>query len=497
MQIFRRVRPKRTSKAHEATIAKRREDARLALQSHRKLVREMHTKEMQERSADDDVERRVLAQKLEAAKTETRPPRAQHKRTPLANPSELMLKYRVSHKSVPDVQTLLEASRSTIFYGDRTGVSKWNIDSASEWSRRSRWVKLVDEFNDASVVEGAFGLKRIGSRDDPNVLYTKVKSGEYNTVFFPMRHCDARLPPVRRRDGSLVPHTDVVIRMTRSDDGSKSFRFKSLRNAIREIWHTMHAVAHDAAPSCYAAVVFPRLKKRTGGKDKLVFGTVFVLQRAACSLLDLLDAPLPMLSVDVQIVNTLKLLTLLSKTGVVNFDVKPDNLVFFESGRCYAIDFDATMYSLHPPKAAGCDDEHWRANLLVHVLLLMSHLRCFRRREVCEKWVAALRGTLIELVAATREVLWVSEARAHSSATFRPTSANDDVSNRVKFEDMAVLYFSNCRNDCVPTPFVPLVEKSSPALVHQLMRYTLLGSTDAVDKDIESCFTHVTDRGKM
>ena len=83
-------------------------------------------------------------------------------------------------------------------------------------------------------------------------------SGEYNAVYKP----NLSVHDIACR--STTCPKDVVIRMTRPDGGKTCkdedfYRYKRLRNLIRELQFTLHAAVNGYGPPVYAAVIFPAL----------------------------------------------------------------------------------------------------------------------------------------------------------------------------------------------------------------------------------------------
>tara|TARA_Y100000591_G_scaffold325299_1_gene346056 strand:+ start:1585 stop:3294 length:1710 start_codon:yes stop_codon:yes gene_type:complete len=419
-------------------------------------------------------------------------------------------KYNMRSHGVPDAQELSASAMTNVLFCDKHGIGIWG-DRANSWRSPLGWTDCINRLNAIAML----------TTTNSNV---QIMSGEYNNVFFFNDNDLDWLPPLMDRDGNRVNATDVVFRLTRPDvvrQGRKDkfFRYKTLVNTTTEMCYTAHATVHGVAPSCYAIVLFESghtLSHNCSTNSTKLYGTLYVMKRATMSMSELLErqcarlnssVPLAPVSMSPHTENTpllqntlqmigyrlarkiARLVVCYSKLGVLNFDVKPGNILLSSDvvSVAQAIDFDAAMYVIRPGGADAVSSE-WCANTLVNLLLLSAHIRCFRSPSVCDGWVVAIRPLLLQLIMPARSTLWPFLAKVDLDAQFSEILASDDKACMRKLEMMSTLYFVKSQNT-IGTRFVPCAEPNAPGLVHQLVRYVLHGSAHKHDdREIETKF---------
>lgn len=365
------------------------------------------------------------------------------------------------------------------------------VHYAGDCSDSAQWLALIEALN-AVRTEGA------------GMSWRCFAGGEYNRVFFPDR-CwseeahrefpdrDTPLLPtiLDPSTGAVVAPNDVVVRVTRPDrsvcsDGEGVFhRFKDERDVQREVRVVLHGDENGFAPRCYYAIGFRAdvvrgcdvvAADRTNQKKPL-YGLILVLHRGDQTVSSWMMKANPALPYTTSLVNS-AIWTVIAqaRTGVLNFDIKPDNLVWM-NGRAKSIDFDPAMYFVEAPST-------WRSNLVVNLLLLGCHVRNFHPSGIADAWARQVRGLLLALYDAIDCDDWVYTATLKPRA-FRGgcCSKMGGTEARARFEMMAHSYFTRSiycsgRTNCFD-------EERNLGLVEVLSRYVLHGDATRYDADID------------
>jgi hypothetical protein len=295
----------------------------------------------------------------------------------------------------------------------------------------------------------------------------------------------AKFPRKSDRAGNEIEPTDIAIRMTRPDhsrlsSGHVIYRYKTLRALALEAQYTVHAAIHGLAPICYAIHIYPVTVTSSKGQPKKLYGALYFMRRGKVSLAQFLDnsnliGQTPASAGRSASAAILPLLAKQAKAGVVNFDIKPGNLLLTHGSanmpwNAHSIDFDANMYAVRFGEA-GTNSEEWQANLLVNLVLLSSHLRCFYAKPVCDGWIECVRPLILTLLTSAKTTRWPYLARTRRNAVFCEMTACGDASCKARFEMMATLYF--CNHNANTTPFRPICGTASEGLIFQLVRYVL------------------------
>jgi hypothetical protein len=392
------------------------------------------------------------------------------------------------------MDALSTTATTSVFYADTVGVGVWGA-GAKAFCKPSGWSPLIERLNGICLA----------SKD----AYAYVH-GEYNAVFRP-DECDASvravLPQLLDSSGAAVMPSEVVLRVTRPQIGVTAthapfYRYRKLDRAVREMYYTLHGAVNGFAPACIAAVLFPALQLEDGTR---LYGALYVLRRAQFDMNS---------SIDEQARKTekrhganqrqydeamraagrrlalcvLPVVCRQSKLGALSFDAKPGNYVFVNVTP-QAIDFDACMYTL-PFLANGAELPRtwgWHAALLMNLLFITAHVRCFHTTSVADGWVSALRTLIVDLCRHARDARWLLDARPRKRR-YEEIVADDDDAQRRRFEMMVHLYFVAPQR---PTGFRPAMGARTRCLLHQLVLFCI-GATpsDTMGAQLDALFAY-------
>lgn len=408
-------------------------------------------------------------------------------------------RFACSEARLPTIEGLGTMATASVVYADAlVGIGSWG-EGAGTWARPARWIPLIEKLNRTYNALPA-------GREERQALGMKVRNGEYNVVFFPGEATDLEieLPPFVDASGRALRNDEVVIRMTRPDaaeqhNGDPFFRYKKFEAMCREFYYTLHGAVHGFAPPCLAATLFPAIRITTDdGKQHNLYGALYVMRKAEKDLNGVLDEQTARLreqnrgpnGVQQQLYTealrkagrkaVLWLLPVLcrqAKLGALSFDAKPANYVAGSDAKPYAIDFDASMYTV----AANAPQE-WPAALLLLLSLLTAHVRLYSAPALADGWAQALRPLILELCGPARCAAWMFDARL-CGRKFQEIIGDDDEALRKRLEMMTQIYFVKVTGTGGAT-FRPQMGAGAPKLMEQLLRYCLHGTVTAQDHEL-------------
>lgn len=415
---------------------------------------------------------------------------------PLAPKLDELLKddaYGVVPMPMPDEETVTSLATMRVIYADsKHGMGLWG-EKAGRWARPHGWWPVIEALNKAFTYYG---------QTDKNIVM-----GEYNAVFVDCveSYCDW-LPELFDSDGSALSMSDLVFRITRPDvehDGTKGapcrHRYKTLREQAEELYYSIHGAANGYAIPCVAAMIFAGPKVRRNGKTLQLYGSLYVLKKAPVTLNNVLEdhakhiarsKGLPIGSQEVATllvkgarkvaVRVLPVLVKQARLGGLYFDCKPSNTLFVEGATVYLSDFDAAMYSI-----MRTDDSCWESHLLVSLLLMGTHVRCYQPKGIGEGWAIAMRPLMLDLAVSARKARWLFSARI-VERSFVPSRVNTPEEAKVRLEMMTYAYFcdpSRVHHFKVNPRFAK--GDASKSLVNQMLKFVLTGSP--VSRDVSVC----------
>lgn len=392
-------------------------------------------------------------------------------------------------REMPNVIDLGMMAETAVLCADfEGGIGVWG-EGGGDWANPGGWTALIEELN-----------RQFLSKCTPSWCGELV-NGEYNAVFKPDSTVREWLCLPNLGDG--VAYDDVVIRLTRPDGGSTSkdddfYRYKRLRNLTRELYYTMHGAVNGYGPRVYAAVLFPAVVQQSKHGPQQLYGTMYIMHRAGTDLSTVIEDrtdDLFHLRVNPPVHaeqmrkagRTLAAVVFpvvfrQSKLGCLNFDTKPANLVFAEGAAPYSIDFDAAMFSIMPSMFA----DRWEGHLLMNLLLISSHVRCFHHPSIVEGWVECVRPLMLELLVHSRGAEWLHTAKA-ADRGFREIHRDTPGAATERLEMMVSAYFINPTSTRGRTaPFRADTRPCATPLVHQLARYCLHGTVRLADQALDS-----------
>lgn len=352
--------------------------------------------------------------------------------------------------------------------------------------------------------------------------------GEFNEVLLNVRQLQHLFPNLKELDFDRV-----VVRVTRSDsepvkfeqkgdkvdnEGDKeergwatpTVRYRSLNYQLQEMRTTLFASANGFAVPVHAAFVFPGPTI----DGKLLYGALYVMYKADCSLYDFIfDAPRHISDVfgvskhspecKVRVARSvgdmasglLSTIVKQSHAGLATFDLKPGNVLVCDGGdgtalssRYYASDFDSCLASL-----LECDFDPDEL-VLGHMLLMLTHIRTFSKQPVVKGFVTAWRPFLLQLAARVcktaqtnrRAWLWNAKMSRHSVTI---QALNSPTRLRTRFLAVVGSYFA-CHSRarfyrCAPDF---LFDPDAPPAVQQMLAFTLCGDSGHMDPELERLF---------
>ena len=400
--------------------------------------------------------------------------------------------YRISPMPMTDEDTITSLATMRVLYSDaKHGVGLWGEES-DRWARPDGWWPVIESLNRAFTYYG---------HKDKNIVM-----GEYNAVFIDCvtKYCDW-LPSMVDPEGTALPLDDLVFRITRPDaehDGTEGapcrHRYKTLREQADEMYYSLHGAANGYAIPCIAALIFTGPKVRRKGKSLQLYGSLYVLKKAPVTLNNVLDDHVKHISTVKQLpmhsstlsealvkgarkvaLRVLPVLVKQARLGGLYFDCKPSNTLFVEGAHVYLADFDAAMYAIM------CNREScWEAHLLVSLLLMGTHIRCYQNAGLGQGWAIAMRMLMLDLVVSARSASWLFTARI-CECGFVPSRIETPDDARGRLEMMVYAYF------CDPVRTSHLKQNprfgtslSSKPLVSQLLKFVLTGSCVSRDRDV-------------
>ena len=141
------------------------------------------------------------------------------------------------------------------------------------------------------------------------------------------------------------------------------------------------------------------------------------------------------------------------------------------------------MFSIRDDDGDGDGDgPEWEDCMLMNLLLLSAHIRCFRPSMLAEGGALAVRPLLIELCRFARGAKWLFDARV-VQVRFKELSGNSENVSRKRLEMICSNYFVGLKKGAV-SPFRAKTHDQAPPLVHQLARYCLHGTTYRRDEEL-------------
>ena len=292
-----------------------------------------------------------------------------------------------------------------------------------KWSSPSAWASMADEY----------------AGENPKRLVSLAKSGNYNNILkvstgTPVAD-SAAWPPQLTAMGigtdvprsEVLPQADYVIRITRTDAfPSKSsspqvFRSMTAQQVVDEIALSLLAGAQGVGPPVYAAVVW-KWNSTNASDSQPKYGMTMVLRESSGDMnfyVQQLREQFPrttegpsrgmMRMAEETAVNTVGLCFHLAMLGLINFDMKPANLLMREKDAMfYLSDFDGILCRAVDPEDGGV-----KTCFFVNLLMLCFHVQTYVQLQsgtFTASFLAAAAPVLIEL--------WTEAVR--SPSTFGP-----------------------------------------------------------------------------
>lgn len=404
----------------------------------------------------------------------------------------------VDGSKIPTLDDVLNMASYRIFYSSFSDAGAGLVgEGSSPWCRPTglEWTSFLKSFNSI--------LMAPTSRRKLNPWH-----GEYNYVV-PARELAKHVPLVPvllDTNGDVIDPNQYVFRVTRPDRGdddddededddednqkskdSPCSRYREYHEICAEMKFVLEAAACGFGVPCYAAFAFQtntaivRSGKRIG-----LWGAVYALKRGEKNLNSLIfDRTEHALSEHhshsdfqqamkrgVASFCRKKLLPVLvrqSQQRVLNFDIKPGNIMVLKNQSIYVVDFDSSLYS------SNLSFMTFESSLLVNLLLLCVHVRAWTQPDFASAFVDTYRNLILELVIYSRSCSWLSEAKVNSGAKFKAFNANTDEKCKSKLESVVNSYFI-ARHDTAMFKLNPNLINGKP-LLSQLIKFALTGSS--------------------
>lgn len=406
--------------------------------------------------------------------------------------------YTVDAMPFPDEDTIASLATMRVLYADAThGMGMW-AEGSKRYARPDGWWPTIEELNRGYTYYG---------QTDKNIMM-----GEYNAVFInnATTYC-TDLPTLLDPDGVAYDLDDLVLRITRPDVEVETgetvcrHRYKTLQEQADELYYTLHGAANGYAVPCIAAMIFAGPKVRRKGKLLQLYGSLYVLKKAPVTLTNVLEDHVKHVasskgfaSNSVELaphlhrgarkcaLRVLPVLVRQAMLGGLYFDCKPANTLFVDGSNIYLSDFDASMYSI-----MRTDGTSWEAHLLVSLLLLSTHIRCYHPRGIGEGWGQAFKYLLLDLSVAARTSTWLMNARVRR-CTFVPSRVSTVTEATARLEMMVSAYF------CDPTRAQyfknnPRFDTSpfGKPLLNQMLKYVITGSAVSTEASVRAALGEV------
>lgn len=404
----------------------------------------------------------------------------------------------VDGSKIPTLDDVLNMASYRIFYSSFSDAGAGLVgEGSSPWCRPTglEWTSFLKSFNSILMAP---------------TLRRKLNPwhGEYNYVV-PAKELAKHVPLVPvllDTNGDVIDQNQYVFRVTRPDRGdddddededddednqkskdSPCSRYREYHEICAEMKFVLEAAACGFGVPCYAAFAFQtntaiiRSGKRIG-----LWGAVYALKRGEKNLNSLIfDRTEHALSEQhghsdfqqamkrgVASFCRKKLLPVLvrqSQQRVLNFDIKPGNIMVLKNQSIYVVDFDSSLYS------SNLSFMTFESSLLVNLLLLCVHVRAWTQPDFASAFVDTYRNLILELVVYSRSCSWLSEAKVDSGAKFKAFNANTDEKCKSKLESVVNSYFIS-RHDTAMFKLNPNLVNGKP-LLSQLIKFALTGSS--------------------
>jgi hypothetical protein len=250
----------------------------------------------------------------------------------------------------------------------------------------------------AFVRAGGTGLEKLGAGTYNLVMRMRPGGGHFALPTW-LAHiaCSAM--------GRPVTQSDVALRITRNDCGD----FPVLETIAGEVHNAIWASMNGIGPPLFAVAPLPAVREGRAAR----YAAVQVMQAAHCDLAKALErAARREDGVEIAI-KIVELLWAASIRGVLFVDIKPGNILGFQTSRGLSFklaDTDPQFFLVLDP-----EERDWRALLLANLALLAAHVRNMEpASDATDAFRAAVRPVLVELLTRRGEYdsRWLFEARS-------------------------------------------------------------------------------------
>jgi hypothetical protein len=291
------------------------------------------------------------------------------------------------------------------------------------WTKPEAWASMAWDYADGNPKK-LVSLSEVGNYN--NIL--KISAGTPVTdpsLWPPQLAAMGIATDVPRSE--VLPQSDYILRMTRTEpfSGSSSstpvYRFMTMDQLVDEIALSLLAASQGIGPPVYGCVAWK--SKHHEKESTSLYGMVMILRKSEGDMnlyIDKLRAAFPrtpegpskdmIRMAEETAINTIGLCFHIGWTGLINFDMKPSNMLLRESeGMFYLSDFDGILCRQVDPQDGGV-----KTCFFVNLLLMCFHVQAYTSGATFPSaFLATAAPILVEL--------WGEAVR--SPSTFGPGAA--------------------------------------------------------------------------
>ena len=295
--------------------------------------------------------------------------------------------------------------------------SVWSTDYKN-WCNSEAWSSMAWEYESGNPKK-LVSMSHFGNYN--NILKISAGTPVSNPSLWPPQLTAMGIETIVPRS-DVLPQSDYILRITRTDpfggsssSGSQVYRSMTLNQVVDEMALSLLAASQGIGPPVYACVAWKW--KNQEGKAKPLYGMTMILRRADGDMMtyvEKLRADFPrttqgpsngMIRMSEETaINTIGLCFHMGWMGLINFDMKPANMLMSErEGMFYLSDFDGVLCRQVDPEDGGV-----KTCFFVNLLLMCFHVQSYIASVTfTSAFLATAAPILVEL--------WTEAVRSPSS----------------------------------------------------------------------------------
>lgn len=291
------------------------------------------------------------------------------------------------------------------------------------WTKSETWASMAWDYADGNPKK-LVSLSAVGNYN--NILEISAGTPVSDPSLWPPQLAAMGIATDVPRS-EVLPQSDYILRMTRTEpfSGSSSsspvYRFMTMDRLVDEVALSLLAASQGIGPPVYGCVAWKSNRQKE--ESTPLYGMVMILRKSdgdMNSYIDKLRTGFPrtpegpskdmVRMAEETAINTIGLCFHLGWTGMINFDMKPSNMLMREEeGMFYLSDFDAILCRQVDPEDGGV-----KTCFFVNLLLMCFHVQTYISGvSFPSAFLATAAPILIEL--------WTEAVR--SPSTFGPGAA--------------------------------------------------------------------------